>query len=176
MSYPQLLCDNDLQKDYVTFSVPDHCVARKIRDDAEDDLNLRKRVAGKTLLNKLYELIELFENLNLEASPIEGRCEVQVKLCVRYATSDHPSSGPIPEVRYVIRSPKIEIPVSQRSLSSEEVSLSSDEAVDIDEDLILLYDREHPLSYRPKTILPTLYEEDENMCEGTPGLVLIDKL
>ncbi|KAF1971145.1 hypothetical protein BU23DRAFT_570145 [Bimuria novae-zelandiae CBS 107.79] len=82
MSYPGLLPDSDPKKDYVTFSVPNHKVIRRITKNLEDDENLRVQVSGKVLGKKLDEIAILFKRYEIESSPIEGHQELRVRLYV----------------------------------------------------------------------------------------------
>ncbi|KAF9733721.1 hypothetical protein PMIN03_012947 [Paraphaeosphaeria minitans] len=80
MSYPSLLPGNDSKRNYVTFSVPNHKVIRKIIRNLEDDEHLRVKVSGKALEKRLDEVATLIERFDIESSPIEGHQELRVRL------------------------------------------------------------------------------------------------
>ena len=112
MSYPQLLRDSNPKNDYVTFSVPNHRLVRKIVHDSEEEENLRIQVSGKALTTKIEELALLFSKYNLEASPIEGSNEMRVRLFVPPPPTyppPAPPETPTPEPqepKYVIYTPR----------------------------------------------------------------------
>lgn len=82
MSYPGLLPDSDPKKDYVTFSIPNHKVIRKIIRNSEDHEHLRLQISGKASGKLLDEIALLFATCEIESSPIRGRQELRVRLFV----------------------------------------------------------------------------------------------
>jgi len=84
MSYPQLLPDSNPAKDYVSFSVPNKRVVRKIARDFDQEENLRVQVLSKALTNTIDELAFLFSKCELEVFPAESRNETRVILYVPY--------------------------------------------------------------------------------------------
>ena len=82
MSYPNLLPGSDAKRNYVTFSVPNYKVVRKIVDDSEEEEDLRKKVSGRSLEKNLTEIATLFKNYEIESAPIAGHQELQVRLFV----------------------------------------------------------------------------------------------
>ncbi|KAK7179089.1 hypothetical protein PSPO01_14872 [Paraphaeosphaeria sporulosa] len=91
MSYPGLLPGNDPKRNYVTFSVPNHRVFRKIIKNLEDDEHLRVKVSGKALEKRMDEVATLFERFEIESSPIEGHQELRVRLFVPRPSNPRPT-------------------------------------------------------------------------------------
>jgi hypothetical protein len=92
MSYPSLLVDKQPSSNFVTFSVPNRRVVRKIELDSDVEEHLHIQVCAKALSGKVQELAVLFSKFDLEASPIEGRNEIRVRLFV----PNLPPSRPLP--------------------------------------------------------------------------------
>ena len=84
MSYPQLFHSGVLSSEYVTFSVPNARVVRKIANDSDLEDNLRRKVFGMALTPRIEELAFLFSLYRLEVSPMEGRSETMVRLFKPY--------------------------------------------------------------------------------------------
>ncbi|KAF2194736.1 hypothetical protein K469DRAFT_706220 [Zopfia rhizophila CBS 207.26] len=156
MSYPQLLHDSDPKKDYVTFSVPNHRVARKIMNDAEYEENLRIQVSGKALSVKVEELAALFSKYNVEASPIEGHNELRVKLSV-----PAPPAHRLPERRYVVHTPKRDR-IASGPLKTAPLWGQETEEGSCTQDIIVLYNHDRPLNLSPpRPRLSTIPEESD---------------
>jgi hypothetical protein len=83
MSYPQILPDSDPAKDYVSFSVPNKRVVRKIARDFNQDEDLRVQVLSRALTNYIDELALLFSRFELDVSPADSRNESRVVLYAR---------------------------------------------------------------------------------------------
>lgn len=127
MSFPQLLPDSDPGKDYVTFSVPNERVVKKIVRDSDEVENLRVKAASQSLTDRIKELALLFSKYNLEASPIEDRNEVLVRLFVPPPpTRPPPPSPPEREIMYSSQRRRSSLNEPQLDGLKEDVCKSAD--------------------------------------------------
>ncbi|PSN59584.1 hypothetical protein BS50DRAFT_656775 [Corynespora cassiicola Philippines] len=118
MSYPQVLADSSPQDDYVTFSIPNYFVLRKIARHSEQEENLRVKAAGNVLLENMDEISLLLSKFHLDTAPVKGRNELRVRLSV----PSLPPRDPLPplpnespnthQIKYVIREPSKELETS----------------------------------------------------------------
>jgi hypothetical protein len=163
MSYPQLLPDSDPAKDYVTFSVPNQHIVRKIEHDSDNEDNLRIQVFSKALIRRVDELAHLLTKYNVEAVPVDNRYEILVKLFVPTLPPYPPPPPPEPsEIGYVIHSPA----AGQEDLEEELniVNLLPDEEVDHESEpptWCELERMENCLTRRPR--LATIEEAEEEI-------------
>jgi hypothetical protein len=116
MSYPQLFCDSVPSDDYVTFSVPNARVVRKIVNDSDMEDDLRRNVFGKALTPMIEELAFLFSLYQLEVSPINGRSEAMVRLFMPYIPTRPAPTPPkrrAPPIPPMLPPPSCALPLMQ---------------------------------------------------------------
>ncbi|KAF2680642.1 hypothetical protein K458DRAFT_392686 [Lentithecium fluviatile CBS 122367] len=154
MSYPQLLRDSDPLRDYVTFSVPNQHVIRKIINDSEDEETLRKKVIGKALTSRLDEIFSLFRKYNLETSQVEGHHELRIRLFVPrpppMRALPKPPSSTGRQANYVVHRPKFATPTT----SDDEETRGKHKQ----DNGITIHMKKHSI-YRFNVRLPTIKEE-----------------
>ena len=179
MSYPQLLGENNIDDSFVTFSVPNRRIVRKIERDSENKDNLHIQTCAKSLTNKISELALLFSKFDLEASA-RGPNEVCVRLFVptlpparplpsppSHSQSSNlqsylPRRPPPPIPCYVIHAPGKE-PVLQNELQEDRGKIPDGDSCT--DGLCFDHKSAYPLDIdRPR--LTTIYEEEEG--EGGP--------
>jgi hypothetical protein len=106
MSYPNTLRGSDPSDGFVTFSIPNSRIIKKIFHDSEEDDDLRRKVSGNLLIIRVAELAHIFQNYDIEASPIQGSHEHRVRL---YVPVPAPEASPVPpsppDIRYIVHEP-----------------------------------------------------------------------
>ncbi|CAI6338108.1 unnamed protein product [Periconia digitata] len=94
MSYPQL---NYVQDDgYVTFTIPDARLLRKIRYHREEAIDLRKQALGTLLGYTVKDLTSILNNYDCQMFPIHNRNEVRVKIYLSNDILPPPPKKPFP--------------------------------------------------------------------------------
>jgi hypothetical protein len=93
MSYPQVLRNNNLGDEYVTFTVPNSRIAKKVHRDQKRTESLRVQVAAKALKSKYREVLLLFDKYYLEASVHAGNSELKINLFTSLTKQDFIDAG-----------------------------------------------------------------------------------